>query len=58
MEALCVRLGLPMPRPEADRFAAGSMFWVRTEALRPLLDAHIADWLFESERGQVDGTMP
>ncbi|HZH44640.1 MAG TPA: glycoside hydrolase family 99-like domain-containing protein [Lysobacter sp.] len=56
VEALCVRLGLPLPRPEADRFAAGSMFWVRTEALRPLLDAHLDDWLFEPERGQVDGT--
>lgn len=53
---LATRLGLPPFDPEADRFVAGSMFWVRLEALRPLLDAHLDPQLFESERGQVDGT--
>lgn len=32
------------------------MFWVRLEALRPLLDAHLDLWEFEPESGQVDGT--
>jgi len=54
--ALCARIGITPPQPEVDRFTAGSMFWARTEALRPLLDARLDDWLFETERGQVDGT--
>ena len=33
------------------------MFWARLEALRPLLDAHLDDWEFEPEQGQVDGTL-
>ena len=56
MRRLATWLGPPPFDPEADRFVAGSMFWVRLEALRPLLDAHLDPQLFESERGQVDGT--
>ncbi len=54
--ALCTRLGITEPHTESERFVSGSMFWVRLEALRPLLDAHLDDWLFEAEAGQVDGT--
>jgi lipopolysaccharide biosynthesis protein len=38
-------------------FPAGGMFWIRTEAIRPLLEI---DWnyeMFPLERGQGDGTM-
>lgn len=39
-----------------QRFIAGSMFWLRLEALRPLLDAHFCISEFADESGQVDGT--
>jgi len=55
VRALCVRLGLAQPKP-GSTFVAGSMFWVRLAALRPLLDAHMAPWEFEREAGQIDGT--
>jgi len=54
---LCVRMGIADPDVRNDRFAAGSMFWMRLEALRPLLDAHLGEWEFEPEGGYVDGTM-
>lgn len=54
--ALLARIGLPNADIERDTFVAGSMFWVRLSALRPLLDAHLYRSLFEHEAGQVDGT--
>src|SRR5690606_33854160 len=53
---LAVQLGIPEPDPDRDHFVAGSMFWLRLEALRPLLDAHLDPQLFEPEAGQVVGT--
>ncbi|MGH8030921.1 MAG: glycoside hydrolase family 99-like domain-containing protein [Luteimonas sp.] len=54
---LTARLGLaPIDREHAT-FAAGSMFWVRLEALRPILDAHLDEWEFEDEAAQLDGTI-
>lgn len=52
---LQARLGLSV-EPLDTRFSAGTMFWVRLAALRPLLDAHLYRSMFESEQGQIDGT--
>lgn len=52
---LVSRTGLPPLRADSN-FVAGSMFWVRLEALRQLLDAHLDEWEFEPESGQIDGT--
>ncbi|HEV7122500.1 MAG TPA: glycoside hydrolase family 99-like domain-containing protein [Rhodanobacter sp.] len=57
VRALATRLGIPEPRPEQDSFVAGSMFWARLAALRPLLDAHLEASAFEPETGQTDGTL-
>ncbi|MGY0505553.1 glycoside hydrolase family 99-like domain-containing protein [Luteimonas sp. e5] len=51
------RLGMAPLDMEHGRFAAGSMFWCRLSALRPLLDAHLEEAEFEPESGQVDGTL-
>ena len=40
-----------------ETFVAGSMFYVRVDALRPLLDSDLGAKDFEPEAGQVDGTM-
>lgn len=53
---LAALIGVPVPDVSQARFVAGSMFWVRLASLRPLLDAHLAPWTFEHERGQMDGT--
>lgn len=53
---LAARLGISVPDADSDHFVSGSMFWVRLEGLRPLLDAHLDEWEFEDEAAQLDGT--
>jgi len=53
---LQTRLGLAVDIKD-KMFASGSMYWVRLQALRPLLDAHLYPSEFEPERGQVDATL-
>lgn len=55
LHALLGRMGIDAP-PGEGQFIAGSMFWIRLDALDPLLDAHLDEWLFEEEAGQTDGT--
>jgi lipopolysaccharide biosynthesis protein len=57
VEYLCRRMDISPPTIESAAFPAGSMFYVRLAALRPLLDAHLNESEFEAELGQVDGTM-
>ncbi len=38
-------------------FVAGSMFFIRKEALLPLINLNMPDEVFEQEKGQRDGTM-
>jgi lipopolysaccharide biosynthesis protein/glycosyltransferase involved in cell wall biosynthesis len=54
---LCRRLSIREADPAEEVFAAGSMFWARLDALRPLLNLHLDESEFEAEGGQVDGTM-
>ncbi|GAB3098500.1 glycoside hydrolase family 99-like domain-containing protein [Lysobacter terrae] len=56
VDYLTRRLGIAPANPETDVFASGSMFAVRLQAIAPLLDAHLDEWEFEPEAGQVDGT--
>jgi len=54
--AWCARLGIsPVPQGYFD-FPAGSMFWARGDALRPLFNANITIEDFIEEAGQTDGT--
>ena len=54
VERLSARMGLRL-QPETP-FAAGSMFWGRTEAFAPLTDLSDTEIGFGPELGRVDGT--
>lgn len=56
VDYLRIRMGAGKPASDTDIFLSGSMFWVRLEALRPLLDAHFSESEFEPEASQLDGT--
>lgn len=53
---LATRIGIAAPEADLDTFVSGSMFWLRLNALRPLLDAHLGDCEFEAETAQLDGS--
>ncbi|WIA60699.1 rhamnan synthesis F family protein [Stenotrophomonas sp. BIO128-Bstrain] len=56
-EALAARLGIVIDRNAYIDFPAGSMFWARVDALRPLFELNLAIAEFPEEKGQIDGTL-
>jgi lipopolysaccharide biosynthesis protein len=57
LDYLSAKMGIPQLDFASALFMPGSMFWIRLDALRPVLDAHLEEWEFEQETGQIDGTM-
>lgn len=51
------RLGIRIDTAAYIDYPAGSMFWVRTVALRPLFDLELPLTAFPVECGQTDGTL-
>ena len=52
---LCARMAIAMPASYFN-FPAGSMFWARMDAMRPLFDLNLSWNDFPEEHGQTDGT--
>jgi len=55
--ALADRMGVKLAPDQHLDFPAGSMFWARSAALKPLLDLELCVEDFPVECGQVDGTI-
>lgn len=55
--ALGARLGLSVDPLAYFDYPAGSMFWSRTQAIRPLLTLGLSRTEFPEETGQTDGTL-
>lgn len=54
---LAQRLGLPHGEIMSLKFIAGTMFYANIRALEPLMQLAINEDDFESENGQIDGTL-
>ena len=56
-QLLARRLGIDVKPDDVIHFPAGSVFWARTDSLRPLFDLDLTIDDFEPESGQADGTL-
>jgi hypothetical protein len=54
---LAMKMGFDLNPAHPLDFPSGSMFWARTGALKPLIDANLTLTDFESEASQIDSTM-
>lgn len=54
---LLARLGIVIDNRYLLEFPAGSMFWYRPQAIKPLLDSGMTFQDFPDEAGQIDGTI-
>lgn len=55
--ALCARMGFDLKPFQKLDFPAGSMYWVRSKAIMPLVDLNLKWEDFPEENGQVHGTL-
>jgi len=55
--ALCNQMNIAAPAPGYIEFPAGSMFWAKTSALKPLLELPLTLEEFDQENGQTDRTI-
>ncbi|KAB7765798.1 rhamnan synthesis F family protein [Xanthomonas maliensis] len=55
--ALAMQLGFSISQNQYIDFPAGSMFWARVDALRPLYELNLRLEDFPPEEGQIDGTL-
>lgn len=56
-QQLARRLGFSISSDQILDFPSGSMFWARSAALQPLLDAQLQITDFAPETGQIDATL-
>ena len=57
VKALLALCGEDLSKNHSVDFPSGSMFWFKTNALKPLMALHLRTYHFEAEQGQTDNTL-